>query len=76
MSIIITTSINQLVMSMKLVSLMKTASTPNSSLKIMPQNAFITLTYIFNACLPLKHNPECLKTVQRIILKKPDIPAE
>lgn len=45
-------------------------------LRELPRKAILMLTYIFNACLRLKHVPECFKIAQIIMLKKPDKPAE
>lgn len=44
--------------------------------KELPRKAVIMITYLFNACFRLKHVPECFKTAQIIMLKKPDKPAE
>lgn len=44
-------------------------------LKKLPKKASIVLTYIFNACLRLKHVPRYFKTAQIIMLENPDKPA-
>lgn len=45
-------------------------------LKELSRKGIVMLTYLFNACIRLEHVPDCLKTAQIIMIKKPDKPEE
>lgn len=45
-------------------------------LKELSKKGIIMLTYIYNACMRLKHVPLCFKTAQIIMLKKPGKPEQ
>jgi len=47
-----------------------------SLFKELSKKAVIMLTYLYNACFRLEYVPECFKTAQIIMIKKPDKPAE
>lgn len=44
--------------------------------KELPCKAIIMIKYLFNACMRLTYVPNCFKTAQIIMLKKPDKPEE
>lgn len=48
----------------------------NKILKELSRKGIVLLTYIFNAYIRLEYVPDCFKTAQIIMIKKPDKPEE